>query len=173
MNKLLGVLLLMIVSTSCFSWTVFGPKNYDECILENMKGVSSDSATMLIENSCREKFTEKEVDNSKKHNWTQISSTTNSSLYMDKSTKTRHGNIVTSYILDESDKLTVTDNGVQYYSRIVKLEFDCDMSKVRFLKSQFKSGHMGDGDIVETSGVSIDESEVPKNSIWYTSLCKN
>ena len=75
MNKLLGVLLLMIVSTSCFSWTVFGPKNYDECILENMKGVSSDSATMLIENSCREKFTEKEVVSSPKHNWTQISST--------------------------------------------------------------------------------------------------
>ena len=172
MNKLLGVLLLMFISTSCFSWTVFGPKNYDECILENMKGVSSDSATMLIENSCREKFTEKEVVSSPKHNWTQISSTINSTLYMDKSTKTRHGNIVTSYILDDSDKIEITESGVQYYSRIYQLEVDCDVSKVRFLKCEFKSGHMGDGDIMKTSGVT-SETGVPKESVFYTSFCNN
>lgn len=34
----------------------FGPKNYDECILESMKGVTSDVAARAIMRSCREKF---------------------------------------------------------------------------------------------------------------------
>jgi len=34
----------------------FGPKNYDECILENMKGVTLKEAVWAIQNSCRAKF---------------------------------------------------------------------------------------------------------------------
>src|SRR3989344_9259022 len=34
----------------------FGPSNYDECILESMKGVTSDKAALLIARSCRQKF---------------------------------------------------------------------------------------------------------------------
>ncbi|MDD4154576.1 MAG: hypothetical protein PHT30_04110 [Bacilli bacterium] len=37
----------------------FGPSNYDECILESMKGVTSDKAAILIESICRKKFLEK------------------------------------------------------------------------------------------------------------------
>jgi hypothetical protein len=36
----------------------FGPKNYDECILENMKGVTLRQAVWAIQNSCRAKFPE-------------------------------------------------------------------------------------------------------------------
>lgn len=39
---------------------LFGPSNYDECVLENMKGVSSDTAAKLVANSCRAKFEKKE-----------------------------------------------------------------------------------------------------------------
>ena len=35
---------------------LFGPDNYDECILESMKGVTSDVAARLIHRSCRNKF---------------------------------------------------------------------------------------------------------------------
>jgi hypothetical protein len=35
---------------------LFGPNNYEECILENMKGVTSDQAAHAIRNACREKF---------------------------------------------------------------------------------------------------------------------
>lgn len=37
----------------------FGPSNYDECVLESMKGVTSDVAARVIVRSCREKFPEK------------------------------------------------------------------------------------------------------------------
>ena len=63
--KILSLMLLLLVSTNVFAFSLFGPKNYDECVLENMKGVSSDTAARLVANSCREKFKEKVVDNSK------------------------------------------------------------------------------------------------------------
>ena len=56
MNKLLGILLLMFVSNSCFGWSLLGPKDYDDCILENMKGVTSDNAAGQIRRSCKSKF---------------------------------------------------------------------------------------------------------------------
>ena len=34
----------------------FEPSNYDECILESMKGVTSDKAAIYIAKSCRKKF---------------------------------------------------------------------------------------------------------------------
>ena len=35
---------------------IFGPSNYDDCILESMKGVTSDSAAYAITRSCKQKF---------------------------------------------------------------------------------------------------------------------
>lgn len=39
----------------------FGPSNYEECILENMKGVASDEAVRAIKRACRAKFPHKPV----------------------------------------------------------------------------------------------------------------
>lgn len=55
--KEITLLLILISSTPLpvfAGW--FGPSNYDECILESMKGVTSDKAAILIERSCRKKF---------------------------------------------------------------------------------------------------------------------
>lgn len=38
--------------------SLFGPSDYDECILESMEGVTSDRAAMLIQRSCARKFPE-------------------------------------------------------------------------------------------------------------------
>jgi hypothetical protein len=171
MNKLLGVLLLMFVSTSCFSWTVFGPKNYDECILENMKGVSSDSATMLIENSCRVKFIEEEVDNSKKHEWTLYRSGDESSYYYDKSSITRHGKIVTVDEIVDFNKLHSNTYG-SYYSSLKSLEYDCGNMTSRFLSSEDKTGHMGEGVTVYQTGVS-PEWKFKKETGIYKRYCSN
>ena len=35
---------------------LFGPSNYDECILENTKGIASDDAANLVRQACRDKF---------------------------------------------------------------------------------------------------------------------
>lgn len=38
----------------------WGPKNFDDCILQNMKGVTSDDAADMIYESCLEKFSQKQ-----------------------------------------------------------------------------------------------------------------
>lgn len=43
MKKTIFCALPLIVSTNVMAWSLFGPKTYEECILENMKGVSSDT----------------------------------------------------------------------------------------------------------------------------------
>lgn len=40
---------------------IFGPSNYDECVLDSMKGVTSNSAAVLIARSCRQKYPENKV----------------------------------------------------------------------------------------------------------------
>lgn len=49
-------------SVSIGGW--LGPSNYDECILESMKGVTSDAAAGAIVRSCRAKFSEKPTSES-------------------------------------------------------------------------------------------------------------
>lgn len=39
----------------------FGPSNYEECILKNMKGVTSDRAVLEIKKACRAKFPKKPI----------------------------------------------------------------------------------------------------------------
>ena len=162
MNKLLGILLLLMVSTSCFSWTVFGPKNYDECILENMKGVDTDVGARLVNNSCREKFKGKEVDNSQKHEWILYSSEDEFDSYEDKSTISRHGKIVTFDVVNDFNKLQ-TYNKEQFYSVFINAEIDCGNMTKRELKIELKSGHMGEGVTVYKFGL-MKESELTKES---------
>lgn len=44
-----------MVPLTCYSG-LFGPSNYEECVLENMKGVVSDQAARQIAHACYEKF---------------------------------------------------------------------------------------------------------------------
>lgn len=41
---------------AAFSWSIFGPKNYDECILDNMKDVKTDQAANAVAYACASKF---------------------------------------------------------------------------------------------------------------------
>jgi len=50
--------LLAIFSSYTHSDWFGGPNDYDECILENMKGVESNAAAYSIRKSCRKKFPE-------------------------------------------------------------------------------------------------------------------
>jgi hypothetical protein len=55
MKKLISLILLVL--TAC----KYGPQNYDDCILENMKGVTNDTAAELIVDSCVKKFKKNEL----------------------------------------------------------------------------------------------------------------
>lgn len=50
------IALSVIAAGNAYSGWFGGPNDYDECILESMKGVTSDVAAKLIRRSCREKF---------------------------------------------------------------------------------------------------------------------
>jgi hypothetical protein len=56
LTRVVIALLLCSLATSSNAWTLFGPKNYDECILEGMKGVTSDKAANAVIQACLNKF---------------------------------------------------------------------------------------------------------------------
>jgi hypothetical protein len=51
-------LVILILLASPVHAGIFGPSTYEECILENMKGVQSDRAAILIHRVCRKQFPE-------------------------------------------------------------------------------------------------------------------
>lgn len=51
--------LLFIVSDSFAGW--FGPSNYDQCILDGMKGITSDVAARSVRSACGREFPSKTV----------------------------------------------------------------------------------------------------------------
>ncbi|WGS85828.1 hypothetical protein [Methylomonas sp. UP202] len=53
---------LTIFPVQAQAWSIFEPKSYHDCILENMKGVTSDKAAIFIRSSCREKFPQTEAE---------------------------------------------------------------------------------------------------------------
>lgn len=56
MFRIAIVIIFSMLSVQISTAGIFGPKDYDECILQSMKGVTSDVAARLIWKSCREKF---------------------------------------------------------------------------------------------------------------------
>jgi len=51
---LIAVVFMQPCLSASAGW--FGPSNYDECILDSMKGVTNNAAAGLIEAACRKKF---------------------------------------------------------------------------------------------------------------------
>lgn len=76
--------LLGCFGTAHAGW--FGPKNYDECILENMKGTTQPQAVWAIKDSCRAKFPDKENAKSRALNpWEVAALTGNAGPYLSRS----------------------------------------------------------------------------------------
>lgn len=46
----------VIYSPISNAWSLFGPKNFEDCVLDGMKGVTSDYAAAAVYKSCRTKF---------------------------------------------------------------------------------------------------------------------
>lgn len=41
---------------SANAWGPFGPKNFNDCVLDGMKGVTSDLAAQMVYRACQQKF---------------------------------------------------------------------------------------------------------------------
>lgn len=61
MDKRFFLALLSIYAINSHA-DLFGPKDYDDCVIESMKGVTSDIAAKAIKQSCEAKFAEKIPD---------------------------------------------------------------------------------------------------------------
>lgn len=57
----IGVAAVGLLFNGSVAAAIFGPDNYDDCILESMKGVTGDGAAKLVANSCRQKFPEQKA----------------------------------------------------------------------------------------------------------------
>ena len=54
------ITIFSVLNASVVQAGIFGGNNYDECIVESMKGVKSDVAARSIIRSCREKFPDRD-----------------------------------------------------------------------------------------------------------------
>ena len=62
MNKILTtIILLLSVLPSVGTAQIFGPSNYEDCIIEGMQGVASDVAAVEIRRACDKKFPDRPV----------------------------------------------------------------------------------------------------------------
>ena len=55
-----ALLALLLCNASAAGW--FGPSNYSECVIDGMKGVSSDVAARAVSNACAGKFPAKQPE---------------------------------------------------------------------------------------------------------------
>jgi len=54
MKRLL--LAAVIYSSQAQAWSLFGPKNYEDCVLENIKNAQTREAAALVKRACENKF---------------------------------------------------------------------------------------------------------------------
>ncbi len=54
------IIFLYLFSSGAYAWTPFGPNNYNDCILENIKGAQSSQAVFAVKKACRSKFPDAE-----------------------------------------------------------------------------------------------------------------
>jgi hypothetical protein len=52
-------LMMLAVMSSPAAAGLFGPSNYDECVLTNLKGVSSDMGARMVAAACARQFPDK------------------------------------------------------------------------------------------------------------------
>ena len=162
-------MLLLLVSTNVFAFSLFGPKNYDECVLENMKGVSSDTAASLVALSCREMYKEKVVDNSQINQWILIQKDNEKNTYYFKSSIPKYGEVVTVKEMEDYNGL----QNFQFYSQIKRIEIDCLNFTFRVLNMEWYSDHMGSGASVGYSIFDDKASKIQKNGTLYQRYCTN
>jgi hypothetical protein len=50
------IVFLFFFSSGAHAWSLFGPNNYDDCILANIKDAQNPQAVLVVKNACRSKF---------------------------------------------------------------------------------------------------------------------
>lgn len=58
MKKLLWVASILLLNnvSQAQAWNLFGPNNYDDCVLANIKDAQNPAAVYMVREACRSKF---------------------------------------------------------------------------------------------------------------------
>lgn len=60
------LIMLSITSNAAFSWSLFGPKSYSQCIKDGLEDVDTDRELLVLQGACRSEFPNKvSKDNNK------------------------------------------------------------------------------------------------------------
>jgi len=102
MKKNLYIVILGLSSQLSYAG-IFGASNFDDCVLDSMKGVTSDIAARSIYQSCRQKFPEKQVKNNAKN-----LSTSELSMLTGRGGPAQVGNYFSVDLLNGNNELTVS-----------------------------------------------------------------
>lgn len=101
----------------------FGPSNYEECILKNMKGVTSDKAVLEIRKACRAKFPKKPIKKPKIRDVPKkvLEDITGDAWFVD----TVHPNAPYSYnffarLRNDNAKWTITEVKIRIFDKATK-----------------------------------------------------
>jgi hypothetical protein len=152
------LLLIGFAGSSYAQFGLFGPSDYDECIIEGMQGVQSDRAANFVAASCMEKFP-KEIKKSRN---------AGQKLTSDELAKVRlvEGNWTGTYISEAI--YNGNDFGIKEALIVVAVETEpADIKTYEFI---FAPGY--DGCVEAKSSETILETAFnrPKGSTWNHSL---
>lgn len=108
-----------ILFTTQSSAALWGAEDYDECVIEAMKGVTSDVAARAIKSSCRAKFTPK------------IPETEDITKYVSKTTEAKGGFYTSSYNGELTFEVSLYNGNSDYIinNMIVRLSYKDKNSK--------------------------------------------
>ena len=59
---LASFLIALTFAAPSFSWTIFGPKNYEQCVRAGLKDVDTNAELRVLTHTCRKEFTKKSKD---------------------------------------------------------------------------------------------------------------
>jgi len=83
--------------------------------------------------------------------WVKVSSSENSTTYVDSATISRSGTMVTMWSLLDYKTAQKLPSGKVYLSGMIQHEYDCQGERLRRLYYSLHSGQMGSGDILFTN----------------------
>jgi hypothetical protein len=169
----IGVVLLASNTASAQLSVLFGPSNYDECILDNMKGVSSDMAARAVAASCRSKFPDAPQETrQKERRWVFWETNEFGNRYFDENStrgalNSTGGALVDVVLnLNTPDKVTVGSKQEEFSSILVTRRISCTERSTLDVQVTFFSKHNATGIELESGRPRDARKEVYSEAEW-------
>jgi hypothetical protein len=106
------IIIIIVMFSSYANAGLFGPNNFDDCILQSMKGVTSDMAARAIYQSCEQKFSKKVKQSTRNLSADEIANITGRG--------SQYKNYFSGQLLNQNKNITITQITISITSVIGK-----------------------------------------------------